>query len=189
MQVIQTGFPGLLVIKPDVFGDQRGFFIENYNQKKFEEIGINYNFVQDNHSRSTKGVIRGMHFQLPPYHQAKLVRVSRGKALDVVLDLRIESPTYGKAFGIELDDVELTMLMIPPGFAHGFQVLSEVCDFQYKVSAFYAPDAERGISWQDDTVKSFWKTLDVEPVVSEKDKQFTKWDKNEIYFEKDFEVK
>jgi dTDP-4-dehydrorhamnose 3,5-epimerase len=188
MKVIDTGFPGLFLLEPRVFGDERGFFLESYNKKLFAEKGITYSFIQDNHSRSVKGVIRGMHFQIPPFEQAKLVRVSRGRVLDVVLDIRINSPSFGKCYAVELDDTDLKMLMIPPGFAHGFQVLSDTCDFLYKVSSDYNPEHERGISWKDEAVVDYWRPLNADPIISEKDSKLLPWNREEIYFDEKFEV-
>lgn len=159
---------GLYVIKPDVFGDKRGFFTELYNQKSFEAIGLGHlNFVQDNLSYSSKGIIRGLHFQAPPHAQGKLVTVLQGRVLDVAVDIRKGSPTYGAHYAIELDAEELTLFYIPPGFAHGFQVLSETALFSYKCTNLYNKASEGGLLWNDPSIGIEW--ADLEAKVSEKD--------------------
>ncbi len=159
---------GLYVIKPDVFGDKRGFFTELYNQKSFEEIGLGHlNFVQDNLSYSSQGIIRGLHFQAPPYAQGKLVTVLQGRVLDVAVDIRKGSPTYGEHFAIELDAEDITLFYIPPGFAHGFQVLSETCLFSYKCTDVYHKASEGGLLWNDPDLGIEWGEM--APLVSEKD--------------------
>ena len=183
MEFEKTKFPGVIVIKPRIFLDSRGFFFESYQAAEYLKNEINCSFIQDNHSRSTRGVIRGMHFQKPPFGQAKLIRVARGKVLDVILDLRKSSPTYGQAMATELNDENNWQLFVPEGFAHGFQVLSETVDFLYKVDAPYSPQSEGGINWQDPHVVDFWKNLDVEAEVSEKDKQLLNWDIDKAFFE------
>jgi dTDP-4-dehydrorhamnose 3,5-epimerase len=166
----ETPIEGLWVIKPDVFGDKRGFFTELYNQKHFEAIGLGHlNFVQDNLSSSRKGIVRGLHFQAPPHAQGKLVTVLQGAVLDVAVDNRKGSPTYGQHYAIELHADELTLFYIPPGFAHGFQVLSDHCLFSYKCTHFYNRPAEGGLRWDDPELNIPWREL--EAVVSEKDKQ------------------
>jgi dTDP-4-dehydrorhamnose 3,5-epimerase len=140
MNIQETHIPGLLVIRPDVYGDSRGYFFESFSARKFEEMtGINAEFVQDNESRSSYGVVRGLHMQLPPHSQAKLVRVVEGRVLDVAVDLRADSPTFGKYFSIELSGENHLQVYIPKGFAHGFSVLSESAVFQYKCDEYYAP--------------------------------------------------
>ncbi len=171
MKCIETPIPGLLLIEPKVFSDSRGLFYESYNQKTFAEMGIKVTFVQDNVSRSVKGVLRGLHYQLEPYAQAKLVSVSVGKVFDVVVDIRKGSPTFGKWFGVELSEENKQMLFIPEGFAHGFQVLSEVAEFRYKVTNFYVPEVDRGILWNDPAIGIQWRDLGVEPILSEKDRK------------------
>jgi len=159
---------GLFVIKPDIFGDKRGFFTELYNQKGFEAIGLGeLNFVQDNLSYSRQGIIRGLHFQAPPHAQGKLVTVLQGRVLDVAVDIRPESSTYGQHFSIELDAEDITLFYIPPGFAHGFQVLSETCLFSYKCTGFYNKAAEGGLLWNDPELEIKW--ADLPSLVSEKD--------------------
>lgn len=167
----KTPFPNLLIIEPKIFGDERGFFYESFNQKKFIEGGVDEIFVQDNVSRSAKGVIRGLHYQLEPHSQSKLVNVSLGVVFDVVVDLRKGSPTFGKYFGIELSEENKKMMFVPKGFAHGFQVISEIAEFRYKVTNFYEPAADRTLMWNDSAVGIEWKKLDGEPILSEKDKK------------------
>jgi dTDP-4-dehydrorhamnose 3,5-epimerase len=170
MKIIDTPMHGVCVLEPKIFGDARGYFYESYNENAFRELGIQYHFIQDNESRSVKGVLRGLHFQKEPFAQAKLVRVTEGAVFDVIVDIRKGSPTFGKWFGIELTAENKTMVMIPFGFAHGFQVLSEQATFCYKVSgAFYSPTAERALLWNDASVGVKWKTLDVPPILSKKD--------------------
>lgn len=169
MRTIETELPGLLIIEPKVFGDQRGFFMESWNQQVFDAaIGRRVNFVQDNHSRSAKGVLRGLHFQLEK-PQAKLVRVVRGAVLDVVVDLRRSSPMFGKHMAIELSAQNQCQLWIPEGFAHGFLVLSESADFLYKATDYYHPASERCLLWNDRQLAVAWPQSDV--LVSEKDSQ------------------
>lgn len=167
---LETGIEGLCVIEPDVFGDHRGFFKETYNQKSFADIGLELNFVQDNVSRSPKGILRGMHFQVPPHGQGKLVTVMEGEAFDVAVDIRKGSPTYGQHYGVALSAENHRLFYIPPGFAHGFQVLSEYCLFCYKCTGFYAPQAEGGLMWNDPDLGIPWP-LDT-AVLSEKDKHY-----------------
>jgi dTDP-4-dehydrorhamnose 3,5-epimerase len=160
---------GLLIIEPKVFGDQRGYFFESFRQDAFDEaVGFSVNFVQDNESRSSKGVLRGLHFQMPPQAQGKLVRVSRGAVLDVALDIRKDSPTFGQHFSIELSDENKRQLWIPPGFAHGFVSLQDDTVFQYKCTNYYSPENERSILWCDPDLRIDWKIND--PFVSAKDK-------------------
>lgn len=169
MQVETTDFPGLCVIRPKVFKDARGFFMECWNRGLFEANGLVYDWVQDNHARSeTAGVLRGMHFQRPPSAQAKLVRVSVGAVYDVVADLRRGSPTYGRTFGIELSAENHTQLVIPRGFAHGYKTLTDVAEFQYKVDAPYDASADAGLAWDDPDLGIDWPGG--APVLSDKDK-------------------
>ncbi|GAB4576216.1 MAG: dTDP-4-dehydrorhamnose 3,5-epimerase [Anaerolineae bacterium] len=159
---------GLILITPRVFEDERGFFLERYNQRVFQEQGgIDLMFVQDNHSRSTRGVLRGLHYQLPPFAQDKLVWVTRGEVFDVAVDLRLTSPTFGQWVGVTLSEDNHQMLLLPKGFAHGFVVLSDVADFQYKVTAPYSRDHDRGILWNDPAVGVEWPCE--APILSEKD--------------------
>jgi dTDP-4-dehydrorhamnose 3,5-epimerase len=168
MQAIETAISGLVVLEPKVFGDARGFFFESFNQKKFAELtGVNDTFVQDNHSRSASNVLRGLHFQIKQA-QGKLVRVVAGEVFDVAVDIRRSSPTCGKWFGIHLSAENKKMLWIPPGFAHGFVVLSEAAEFLYKTTDYWAPEHERCIIWNDPDLAIDWP-LRGEPLLSAKD--------------------
>ncbi|HEX9804737.1 MAG TPA: dTDP-4-dehydrorhamnose 3,5-epimerase [Candidatus Dojkabacteria bacterium] len=167
MKFTETKFEGLKIIEPNIFGDDRGFFLESYSKKEFEENGINADFVQDNHSRSSSKVLRGLHFQKPPFDQGKLIRVTIGAVLDVVVDLRKNSKTFGEYFSLELSEHNKKILWIPRGFAHGFLVLSETADFQYKVDNYYNKESEGGIIWDDMILGIKWGISD--PKVSEKD--------------------
>jgi len=167
MNITETKLPGLLLIDPKVFGDERGYFFESYNEKIFRDAGLDLHFVQDNESMSGKGVLRGMHFQHPPYAQGKLVRVVRGAVLDVSVDIRRSSSTFGKWLSFELSENNKRMLWIPPGFAHGFLTLEENTLFQYKCTGFYNRQAEGIIRWNDPDLNIEWGVDD--PVVSEKD--------------------
>ncbi|MBP8958794.1 MAG: dTDP-4-dehydrorhamnose 3,5-epimerase [Bacteroidales bacterium] len=169
MKFKETGFTGLYLIEPDIFGDVRGYFMETFNQETFKKAGITFTPVQDNESMSVKGVIRGLHYQLRPFEQAKLVRVVRGKIFDVALDLRKNSKTYGKWYGIEIDSESKKQLFIPRGFAHGFSVLSETAIVQYKCDNFYRPSSERGILLTDPVLGIDWKINLDEAIISEKD--------------------
>ena len=166
MTVKSTGFDGLHEIQPKIFDDSRGFFMESYHQEKFKDLGINYNFVQDNQSFSKKGVVRGLHFQIAPYAQTKLVRVIWGRVQDVVVDMREGSSTFGKAYHCELDSERQNMLLIPKGFAHGFATLEDSVFF-YKCDGYYHPESERGILWNDPELNLNWGIS--KPMVSEKD--------------------
>jgi len=163
------GIEGLCIIEPAVHGDARGYFMETYNQRDMEEAGLTMKFVQDNQSCSVKGVLRGLHFQ-KEYPQGKLVRVVRGAVYDVAVDLRDGSATYGKWFGVELSDKNKKQFYIPKGFAHGFLVLSDVAEFCYKCTDFYHPEDEGGLAWDDPTIGIQWPALDVEYLLSEKDR-------------------
>lgn len=168
MNVISTALDGVVIIEPPVFGDSRGFFLETFQTKKYlEHAGINLEFVQDNQSRSQRGVLRGMHAQREN-PQGKLVRVSRGKIFDVAADINPDSPTYGQWVGAELDDENHRQMWIPPGYAHGFVVLSDVADFQYKCTDFYYPNDEIGFMWNDPEVSIDWPIDD--PQISDRDK-------------------
>ena len=171
MKIKETHIPGLLVVEPQVYGDSRGYFFESFNAAKFaEQTGIDTQFVQDNESCSSYGVVRGLHMQLPPHAQAKLVRVVEGRVLDVAVDLRKDSPTFGKHFAIELTGENHLQVYIPKGFAHGFSVLSETAVFQYKCDGYYAPASEAAIAWDDPDLGIDWK-LPIEAVVlSDKDR-------------------
>jgi dTDP-4-dehydrorhamnose 3,5-epimerase len=169
MNVIQTGIPDLLILEPRVFGDSRGFFLESFNARTFSAaVGREVNFVQDNHSRSQRGVLRGLHYQLHN-PQAKLVRVTRGSVLDVAVDLRRSSPHFGQSVVVELSEENNRQLWLPEGFAHGFLVLSESADFLYKASDFYAPAQERCLLWNDPVLKIEWPLENLTPVLSAKD--------------------
>jgi dTDP-4-dehydrorhamnose 3,5-epimerase len=170
MEFQETSLKGAFLIKPQVFRDERGFFMESYSENDFKKAGVEADFVQDNHSMSTvKGVLRGLHFQLPPHAQAKLVRVTRGAAYDVIVDLRKNSPTFGKWEGSELSAENNYMLYVPRGFAHGFCTLEDHTEFQYKCDNFYAPESDSGIIWNDPTLNIHWPIKN--PVLSEKDKR------------------
>ena len=167
MKISKTFIKDLLVIEPQLFKDDRGFFYESYNKKKLDK-NIKIVFVQDNESKSIKGVIRGLHFQAPPFEQTKLVRCVSGNILDVAVDLRTNSKTYGKSFSIELSSINNKQLFIPKGFAHGFQVLSNEAIVNYKVDEYYNPDSDSGIIWNDKDLSIDWN-LEIEPILSVKD--------------------
>ncbi len=168
----ETGIEGLYIIEPTVFEDNRGFFMETYNKRDFEEIGITTEFVQDNHSKSTKGVLRGLHFQ-KEFPQAKLVRVLKGEVYDVAVDLRKDSKTYGKYYGAILTEENKLQFFIPRGFAHGFLVLSDEAEFTYKCDEFYNPNDEGGIIWDDKTIGIEWPLEKIDKIIqSEKDKKW-----------------
>lgn len=169
MEIVKTEIQDLLIIKPRVFEDERGYFFESYNREKFREHGIGVTFVQDNESRSVKNVLRGLHFQKPPFTQGKLVRVMRGSVLDVAVDLRKNSPTYGKWASIVLTDKNKWMYWVPEGFAHGFRTLEDNTVFFYKCTNVYNKESEGSIAWNDPDLDIDWR-LDEEPVLSEKDK-------------------
>ena len=171
MNVMRTPLEGLLVLEPKVFGDERGFFMESYNERVFREVtGAAPVFVQDNHSRSAAGVLRGLHYQLEPAGQGKLVRVVQGAVFDVAVDLRRSSPTFGRWYGVELSERNKRQLWIPVGFAHGFYVLSESADFLYKATCAYSPEHERCIAWDDPQIGIEWPLAGREPVLSAKDR-------------------
>jgi dTDP-4-dehydrorhamnose 3,5-epimerase len=170
MKFIETKISNVIIIEPSVFGDERGYFLESYNQKKFEEVIGKTSFVQDNESKSSKGVLRGLHFQKPPFDQAKLVRCIEGSVLDVAVDIRKGSPTYGKHVAIELTGENKRQLFVPRGFAHGFSVLSKTAVFAYKVDNDYAPKYDAGIRWNDTNLNINWGLEENEVLVSEKDK-------------------
>lgn len=170
MEIIKTDIEGVVILKPRVFGDSRGYFMESYNKDVFDsEVGP-VEFVQDNESCSTRGVVRGLHFQLPPYAQAKLVRCVSGRVLDVAVDLRCASPTYGQHVAVELSDENRLQLFIPRGFAHGFSVLSDTAVFQYKCDNLYHPESEGGISVNDPSLGIDWKTDLSTAILSDKDR-------------------
>lgn len=167
MKLIETQLPGVCIIEPRVFGDARGFFLESWNRRAFAELGLDLDFVQDNHSRSGRGVLRGLHYQLQQ-PQGKLVRVTQGRVFDVAVDLRRASPHFGQWTGVELSAENHRMLWIPPGFAHGFLVLSDTADFLYKTTAYYAPEWDRGVRWDDPDIAVQWP-LEGPPNLSAKD--------------------
>jgi dTDP-4-dehydrorhamnose 3,5-epimerase len=170
LKVTPTSIPSVLIIEPRVFGDTRGFFFESFNQRAFNlATGLDVNFVQDNHSRSSKGVLRGLHYQIQQ-PQGKLVRVVRGSVFDVTVDLRKSSPTFGQWVGVELTEDNHRQLWIPPGFAHGFYVLSDSADFLYKTTDYYAPEFECSLIWNDPTIGIEWP-LNTQPIISAKDAQ------------------
>src|SRR6478735_1860628 len=170
MPFSETGIPGLLLFEPIVFEDARGYFFESFNQQVFEEQGIKKPFVQDNQSRSAYGVIRGLHYQAPPFAQSKLVRVLSGSILDVVVDIRKGSPTYGQSYTIELSAINKKQLFIPVGFAHGFSVLTETAEVMYKCDEYFNRSSERGILYSCTTLNIDWQIREEERIISEKDK-------------------
>ena len=171
MKFIETGFAQLLLFEPKVFGDSRGYFFESYNEKTFAENGIKIKFIQDNQSKSSYGVIRGLHFQKSPHAQTKLVRVLSGRILDVVVDLRKNADTYGKCYAVELSAENKRQLLVPKGFAHGFSVLSETAEVLYKCDAFYNKESEGGLLYSDPELKIDWKIPADKAIVSDKDLQ------------------
>ena len=176
MRVIPTALPGVLILEPKVFGDERGFFFESFNQRTFDEaLGHHVEFVQDNHSRSQRGVLRGLHYQLPPHAQGKLVRVASGRVFDIAVDMRRSSATFGRWVGTELTADKHRQLWIPTGFAHGFLVLSENADFLYKTTDYYAPAAERSVRWNDPRLAIEWPDPGVPIQLSDKDRSAPLW--------------
>ncbi len=171
MEFIKTNIPEVVIIEPKVFGDDRGYFFESFNQKEFEENIGKVDFVQDNESKSSKGVLRGLHFQKPPFNQAKLVRCIEGVVLDVAVDLRKDSPTYKKYVAVELTGDNKRQLFVPRGFAHGFVVLSEKATFAYKVDNWYSAEHDSGIAWNDEEVAVDWQIKAEEIQLSGKDQQ------------------
>lgn len=169
MELIPTAIEGLLIVEPRVFGDERGFFLESWNRRTFAQLGLDLDFVQDNHSRSARGVLRGLHYQ-QPNPQGKLVRVVAGRAWDVAVDLRAGSPTYGRWVGVELSAQNKRMFWVPPGFAHGFLSLEDGTDFLYKCTALYDPPNEHSLMWNDPVVGIEWPLEGIEPQLSAKDK-------------------
>ncbi|MFQ2011235.1 dTDP-4-dehydrorhamnose 3,5-epimerase [Aeromonas veronii] len=170
MNVIKTAIPDVLIFEPKVFGDERGFFFESFNNKWFEEaVGYPVTFVQDNHSKSSKGVLRGLHYQLPPHAQGKLVRCVAGEVFDVAVDIRKSSPTFGQWVGVHLSGENKRQLWIPEGFAHGFVTLSDTAEFLYKTTNYYVPQSEGSIRWNDPQVGIEWPINDV--LLSSKDQQ------------------
>ncbi|MBT3384328.1 MAG: dTDP-4-dehydrorhamnose 3,5-epimerase [Prolixibacteraceae bacterium] len=182
MKIIKTPLSGVVIIEPVIFEDSRGYFFESYQREKYIDSGIDVQFVQDNESKSVKGVIRGLHYQLEPYSQAKLVRVISGRVFDVAVDLRKGSPTFGQWFGLELDSENKKQLFIPRGFAHGFSVLSETAIFTYKCDNVYTSASERAINLNDPNLGINWKLDESERIVSEKDKQSPVFSEAEMNF-------
>jgi len=172
--------PEVILVEPKVFEDERGFFMETYKTPDFVAAGIKGNFVQDNHSRSTKGVLRGLHYQTPPFAQGKLVRVVRGEIFDVAVDIRKGSPMYGKWVGVILSEENKNTLYVPEGFAHGFYVLSEITEVTYKTTNVYSPQCEAGVIWNDEDLNIKWPVK--EPILSEKDKMWPTLRKADIKF-------
>ena len=170
MQTIKTDIEGVFILKPQIFNDERGYFFESFSQREFEEKVCKTIFVQDNESKSSYGVVRGLHFQKPPFAQSKLVRVIKGAVLDIAVDIRKDSPTYGKHVAVELTEENKLQLFIPRGFAHGFSVLSNEAIFQYKCDNFYNKESEGSILWNDDLLNINWKIPTKNIILSEKDK-------------------
>ncbi len=171
MKATRLAIPDVVLLEPKVFGDSRGFFFESFNQKAFDEAtGTNHQFVQDNHSRSVKGVLRGLHYQIQQ-PQGKLVRVVRGAVFDVAVDIRKSSPTFGQWVGVELSADNHRQLWVPPGLAHGFLVLSDTADFLYKTTDYYAPEHERCIAWNDPALAIVWPDMGMAPCLSDKDQR------------------
>ncbi|HRH92117.1 MAG TPA: dTDP-4-dehydrorhamnose 3,5-epimerase [Agitococcus sp.] len=182
MKIIDTAISEVKIIEPTVFGDERGFFYESFSQAKFEAaIGYAVNFVQDNHSRSVKGVLRGLHYQLPPYAQAKLVRCVAGEVFDVAVDIRRSSPTFGQWVGVHLSAENKRQLWIPEGFAHGFLTLSDSAEFLYKTTNYYAPTYDRCIFWADEFLNINWPKMDVDFQLSDKDKDAKSFNMVEVF--------
>lgn len=173
MNFIETPIKDLLIIEPKIWKDDRGYFYESFNKKTFEEAGINLEFVQDNQSFSQKGALRGLHAQAPPFAQGKLVRVIQGRVLDIAVDIRKNSPTYGQHFSIELSGENFKMFWVPPGFLHGFITLEDQTIFSYKVTGLYDKASEIGVMWNDDDLNINWKLNPDEIILSEKDKQLS----------------
>lgn len=186
MRVEKTKLDGLFIIHPQVFGDERGWFMESFNQQRFESVfeGLNLpvpNFVQDNHSKSSRGVLRGLHYQLPPKAQGKLVRVVQGKVWDVAVDIRKGSPTFGQWVGEELSADNHKQLWIPPGFAHGFITLSDTAEFLYKTTDYYSPEHERAIRWDDPQLAIAWPLCTTDIQISAKDQQAVAFSQAEVF--------
>jgi dTDP-4-dehydrorhamnose 3,5-epimerase len=171
MDVVKTPLPGLLLIKPTIYKDERGYFLEKYHSEHFRGQGIEANFIQDNQSRSVKNVLRGLHYQLEPYAQAKLIHVVEGEIMDVVVDLRKGSPTFGEWYGTQLDDIKHDQLFIPRGFAHGFAVISEIAIIEYKCDQLYHPGSDRGIRYDDPDLGIDWGIDTSMAILSGKDKE------------------
>lgn len=176
MHIIETDLEGVVILEPQVFGDRRGYFLESYSRRKFDEAVRPIRFVQDNESKSSYGVLRGLHFQMPPHAQSKLVRVISGTVLDVAVDIRRGSPTFGRHVAVELSGENHRQLFIPRGFAHGFAVLSEEALFQYKCDNYYAPQSEGAVAWNDPRLGIDWRLDPANVILSEKDSRHPKLD-------------
>lgn len=183
MNIITTEIPDVVIIEPRVFGDSRGYFFESFSEREFKEKVADVNFVQDNESRSCHGVVRGLHFQKPPHAQAKLVRVVKGRVLDVAVDIRKGSPTYGRHVEVELSEDNHRMVFIPKGFAHGFAVLSEDAVFQYRCDDYYAPETEGAIAWNDLDLDIDWRLPSEKVILSAKDTSHPSFKDADIPFE------
>jgi dTDP-4-dehydrorhamnose 3,5-epimerase len=181
MRLLQTEIDGVVLIEPQVFGDERGYFMETYNQNDFQKSGIFAEFVQDNMSRSIRGTLRGLHYQLDPHAQGKLVRVIQGVVFDVAVDIRKNSPTFKQWVSVELSADNKLSMYIPPGFAHGFYVLSETAEFIYKCTNFYAPDFERGFMWNDSEIDIKWPIQDNRVILSKRDGQFPRFQDAQLF--------
>ena len=182
MELIKTSIDGVVVLRPRVFGDARGYFFESYSQREFERLVRRVDFVQDNESKSHYGVVRGLHFQKPPYAQSKLVRVVKGRVLDVAVDIRRGSPTFGRHVAVELTEDNHRQFFIPRGFAHGFSVLSDEVVFQYKCDSFYAPQSEGAIAWDDSDLGIDWRIPADRAILSEKDRRHPRFNDFETPF-------
>ncbi len=182
MNFLATELPGVIVIEPRVFHDNRGYFLESFQKKLYQQNGIDVDFVQDNISFSVQGTLRGLHYQRPPHAQAKLVRVTRGVVWDVAVDIRRHSPTFGRWFGLELSEANHKAMFIPMGFAHGFCVLSDTAQFCYKCTDYYAPQSEGGIIWNDPTIAIQWPSMG-SPIISAKDLQLPDLKNADINFD------
>ena len=181
MQKIETPLPGCFLLEPRVHGDDRGFFIESWNRRTFRDLDIDVDYVQDNHSRSTQGVLRGLHYQVEN-PQGKLVRVTSGSVFDVAVDLRRASPTFGRWFGVELSEANKKILWVPPGFGHGFYVTSPTADFQYKCTEYFTPENDRGIRWDDPSIGIDWPLVEGRPPgLSEKDAKAPLLEEAEVF--------
>ena len=182
MKVVPTAIPEIKLFKPTIHRDGRGLFVDSFRQDLFNQAtGTNHEFIQDNHSRSSKGVLRGLHYQLPPHAQGKLVRVISGAVFDVAVDIRRSSPSFGQWVGAELSAENHHQLWIPPGFAHGFVVLSDTADLVYKATAYYAPESDRGLLWNDPDIAIAWPQLDIDFSLSEKDRNQPAFKQAELF--------
>ena len=182
MKVVPTAIPEIKLFKPTIHRDGRGLFVESFRQDIFNQAtGTNHEFIQDNHSRSSKGVLRGLHYQLPPHAQGKLVRVISGAVFDVAVDILRSSPSFGQWVGAELSAENHHQLWIPPGFAHGFVVLSDTADLVYKATAYYAPESDRGLLWNDPDIAIAWPQLDIDFSLSEKDRNQPAFKQAELF--------